>query len=274
MIVWCSFCQTYMGEKPPLTNYSLTHSICSHCKSSQGFANRKKNKDIKVIKRFYNELLSAAKSFDQLNIEDVLEKGKMLKIEPLDLFFGIAQPILWEIGDLFERGEITVAKEHLFTLFAQDLLTDLSRMQKKNSASNEDFTILAVPASQNLHTLGVQALGLGLNSNGFSCKRLYPGLPPDELEEFAIKQGFPVVCVSVSEKSQYESTKNLAQKLMEKGCQSKVVLGGPFINKIEAKIESASNFYAFNNLNLLYDFLRAEMKAFISERNINKKQAS
>lgn len=231
-------------------------------------------KDVKVIKSFFDELLSAAKSFNQLNKEEVLEKGKMLKIEPLDLFFGIVQPILWEIGGLYERGEITVAKEHLFTLFAQDLLTDLTTTTEKQTSINESFPVLTVPACQNLHTLGVQALSLDLNSKGFSCRSIYPGLPFEELEMFATKFSHPVICVSVAEESQYESTRALAQELEKKGSESKVVIGGPYINKIEAKIESASNFYAFNNLNLFYDFLRNEINVFMSEKKAQLKQAS
>src|SRR4051794_22278080 len=34
MVRWCSFCQSFMGESPPYSDFSWTDGICVACKSS------------------------------------------------------------------------------------------------------------------------------------------------------------------------------------------------------------------------------------------------
>jgi methanogenic corrinoid protein MtbC1 len=255
MIIWCCYCQTYIGEKPPLVDYSLSHSICQNCKSSGVFKDRDAFKNIELIRDFFNDLLEKAESFEELDTESILYKGKTLGIKPLDIFYGIVQPAMWEIGRLTQENKLTVAKEHMFTSFAQRLLIQLSKDIKNHSLSLESCPILIIPAPDNVHTIGVQALGLDIVSKGYACRTIYPGIPDEELKSLILELRPEVVCLSVAVKSHFDSAINLSKALHLQGSSAKIIVGGPFIHEHE-ELKVAPNLLTFNNMNSFYDFLR------------------
>lgn len=61
-----------------------------------------------------------------IDVSKTLEKAYELNIGPLDLFFGIVQPLLWKIGRMFQEGQMTIQQEHQFTRFATRPLLKIS----------------------------------------------------------------------------------------------------------------------------------------------------
>ena len=142
MLLWCSYCQSYICEKEPMEDFSISHTICTSClKNPESKVN---DVNIKKLKSFFNEILFSVKNGEKVDHKELLEKGKALGVKPLDLFQGIIQPILWEIGNLYEKGLITVHKEHLFTYTCDSLLQKLKEELSINENSKNVDVLLTI----------------------------------------------------------------------------------------------------------------------------------
>ena len=155
MFRWCSYCQIFIGESAPFDSYELTHGICSKCKSAQAHRNAAGVKSIGVIRDFFAGIWEKAKTGEPLDCEKILAQSQKLGIKDFDLFMGMIQPILWEIGVQFAAGKITVAKEHLFTEFAEKILNLSATKAEAHATTRQQENhcdILLCCIDQNYHS--------------------------------------------------------------------------------------------------------------------------
>ena len=80
----------------------------------------------------------------------------------------ILQPMLYEIGLMWEREEITVAEEHLMSARLEKMIIDLIKTENRR---NEKLIILA-PVENEQHTLVLLTLELLLIERGFNVINL------------------------------------------------------------------------------------------------------
>ena len=99
----------------------------------------------------YNDLRTAAKTGNTPSSIDLIMKAKDLEISPLNLMIGIIQPILYDIGDLWAKKEYSIALEHQFSTFVQNLLSAIYFNYQELNAFRQSVepTILLVNANEN-----------------------------------------------------------------------------------------------------------------------------
>jgi methanogenic corrinoid protein MtbC1 len=260
MIRWCAYCQKFMGEKAPFDDYSFTHGQCASCHSQRVHLREDMELRLQAMREFSQKyFLSARDGLTFANPREFVAEGKALGLGPLDLFMGIVQPLLYRIGEAYARGEITIAREHKFTDFAERILFHIQEqlaLDVKSSSKGVDVLLLAAEGNQ--HTLGIRTLKYAVQEHGFSVEALFPGMPNPEAVAAVGSFSPRVVGLSVAVPEQVLAAAQLSQNIREAyGDGVKVVLGGVALRDHELPGKGEFDLVVSNgSLDSLLDFLR------------------
>lgn len=162
--------------------------------------------------RFVQERLLDA--FDRL---DEATAGRfmasMLAVYPIEqVCTELITPTLWEIGQLWEQGLITVSIEHFASAFFYGWLTNLLHA---TPSSNPNPLVIACCAPGELHELAPLMLSLLLRRAGLRVAYLGQSIETEGLLHTARQLSPTLICVSVTLISSLEAVTELGQKLQE-----------------------------------------------------------
>lgn len=223
MFRWCAYCQHFLGEAPPLDQYMVSHGICAACEASLDPRTLKPTESSLFAQKIFMSLFGAgrARRFDLA--EELIQKAIDLNVRPSELFLGILQPSLYEIGARWEKGLITPAEEHAFSAWCEEVITRFSKRPPESAPAR----VLLTPVRGNTHFLGISFLRFYLEEHGISCRVLSSGLPDDELLEHCLREQPEFCGLSVSLPEGITRARLLARRLMdEPRIRSRVFLGG------------------------------------------------
>ncbi len=215
MIRWCAYCQSYMGESSPFDNFAITHVLCPKCAESGLYENLDALEGLRHLADFFNELrrevLAGIGTDPSHWVTAAYEKG----IKPQDLLLGLIQPALYETGELWAKGEVTVAIEHRFSLFVEEMVgfihTHYPELNKNRQLQKPE--VLLTNANGNYHTLGLKFLEISLLSKGIKTYTLLPGLPVKEILELIRAIQPKMLGLSISMVPQARSVRELAEEI-------------------------------------------------------------
>jgi MerR family transcriptional regulator, light-induced transcriptional regulator len=109
----------------------------------------------------------------------------------------IITPALWLVGDLWQRGEISVADEHLATEICLRILA----LQRESTRVALDRggrrVMLAAPAAE-LHVVALRMIFNLLRDAGYEAMMLGPDVPPHALAVCAARHRPDVICLSAT----------------------------------------------------------------------------
>lgn len=148
--------------------------MCITCVKGQG-AERPHSEFLRARAIF--ELLEKAGRGGSLDAcEQVINETLDFGLKPSEIIVGILHPALYHIGELWERGEITVADEHRFTAFALGLI---DRLRFAEPPADETLIILA-NHPESMHDVGLSILPNCL-TRGVMTNSLLTGNPGSTL---------------------------------------------------------------------------------------------
>ncbi len=214
MILWCAYCQRFLGESAPFDDLRMSHGICPSCLMRVKSADSVEFQERALsLSHFFWELREAARTGHPGHAYKLIAQARERGIQPLDLAFGMIQPILNEIGKSWAEGSVSVATEHRFSAFAESLIS-LIRAEYLNliefHASEQPDVILA-NAEGNYHVLGLRFLELMLESEGVRCFSLLPGLPAREISYIARQFRPRIIGISAALPEHIGSVRELAE---------------------------------------------------------------
>jgi methanogenic corrinoid protein MtbC1 len=197
VIRWCSFCQCYLGEAAPFDDYAMTHGMCKACSAS--FAAGAEFGQAEKLVAFYRRLQLAGQGGEIPSASAVLDEGIGLGLRPIDLLMGLIQPALYQVGENWAAGRISVAGEHAFTAMASALLALVMYKYPDAQAYRQSHRprILLVAADGNYHTLGLQLVELILILERIPTFTVYPGIVAAEVAQLWHGLRAPVIGFSV-----------------------------------------------------------------------------
>lgn len=234
MFRWCSYCQSFLGEIEPREDFSLTHGACTDCRDRLVRHDFIDYETIEPIKLFFSKIQTLSFAGKNLYKTEILKEAKALKIKPSDLLAGILQPILYEIGRLYNLDQMSIVYEHKFSAFIHDLIGEIRCDFLDNSALSEDgkVDVILSCANGNIHAFGVTFLELCLREAGISVEAIYPGVPSAQLVDYVSFMKPKVLGLSVSMLEQMEEVKNIAYLLnKDPGYAPYFLVGGFAIQK-------------------------------------------
>ena len=168
--------------------------------------------------RDYNFVTAEAKEFfDSLlgkNLAEAVRIGQShLKENALPAVFysRIAEPSLYQIGTLWQKGQINVADEHLATAITQNVVAEL-QVSGVKSSNNKGRAVISAAVGE-LHDLGGRMLAHCFENDGWKVDFLGANTPLIDLVEFCKEAKPDFIALSVAMPFHIHHIKLLVDKL-------------------------------------------------------------
>jgi DNA-binding transcriptional MerR regulator/methylmalonyl-CoA mutase cobalamin-binding subunit len=148
-------------------------------------------------------------AIEELRIEDaerVLSRAA-LSTEPAEFFKDVLGPILIEVGDRWERGELRIAHEHACSSVMRGLLFALMRLYPAPDARRR--AVVATPARED-HELGALMVAMLATMHGWSALYLGPNLPAEEIAYAVTRTEADLLMLSITNLSPAECERQIA----------------------------------------------------------------
>lgn len=227
MLRWCSYCQSFIGEKPPYEDLTESHGICESCMARGPLKEEGLEKALRWRDRLV-ELKGMCRSgkVDEAFIQRATADG----MKPFDLFAGMMQPLLYELGRRFCDKTISVADEHRATAVIIELVAVIGRQVPAESAQGP-VDVLLFTADGNDHDLGLRMLSVLLRQEGIRVRTMIPGLPVPDLIAETISHPCRIMGLSLSLPAHWDIVHDLDQRLDADDAHSrfKLALGGSLL---------------------------------------------
>jgi DNA-binding transcriptional MerR regulator len=153
------------------------------------------------------ELGLALETFDEPGAQTIFDA--LLSVATLHaLLSEVVMPYLRELGDRWERGEVSIAQEHFASNLLRGRLLGLARGWGRGDGPR---ALLACPEGER-HDLGLIAFGLALRERGWRIDYLGPDTPVESLEEAARRTNPSVVVVSAMRSGPVERLGDMATR--------------------------------------------------------------
>jgi methanogenic corrinoid protein MtbC1 len=175
-----------------------------------------------VLPDVRKRVMDAIEHFQVSTAERILSRAA-LGTEPVEFLKGIVGPILVEVGDRWERGELRIAHEHACSAVTRSLLFSLMRLYPSNESQRK--VVVATPARED-HELGAMMVSMLAAMHGWNVLYLGPNLPAEEIAYAVRDSGSELLLVSVTnlEKDTAESELHAIEHAVPAGVR--IIAGG------------------------------------------------
>jgi len=140
---------------------------------------------------YADALLSADEAAAEIAIREAMDTG----LDTARIDDEIIAPALWRIGDLWERGEISVADEHIATEISIRVLALQREAQRVAQTRGEHRVLLAAPAGEQ-HIVALRMVDDLLRNAGYEVAMLGSDVPEDALMVLMHRRPPDVVCLT------------------------------------------------------------------------------
>jgi methanogenic corrinoid protein MtbC1 len=231
MLSWCSYCQQFVGEVPPYDDLNVTHCICATCESNALSLTESDIAHALMLKDIQSRLFDAGRRGDMNAAKRVIDASRQANMRELDILVGIIAPMLYQIGEDWKRGAITVAEEHRFTAFCEkiiDILAVKSPSATLIDAPEERNAILLINAPGNYHTLAVRILALWLIDKGMPARAAHQALNVEGVVEIIRKVHPKFVLISMALAEQVPGVVAIVERIAELPnlVRPRIIVGG------------------------------------------------
>jgi len=136
-------------------------------------------------------------AIERLRIEEAEQmlSRAALSTEPCEFLKAIVGPILVEVGERWERGELRIVHEHACSSVMRGLLFSLMRLYPSNDGTRR--MVVATPARED-HELGALMVAMLAAMHGWSVLYLGPNVPAEEMAYAVDDTNAEVLMLSVT----------------------------------------------------------------------------
>lgn len=149
------------------------------------------------ITGFARAYAAALLSGDEVAAEVVIREAIEARFTTAEIDDEIIAPALWLVGSLWERGEISVADEHLATEITVRVLALQREARRVTGARGDHAVMLATPPGE-LHTVALRMVGHLLREAGYHVVVLGADVPARDLAGSAGRHEADVICLSAT----------------------------------------------------------------------------
>lgn len=145
--------------------------------------------------RFGRAYAAALLTADEVAAELTIRDALAAKLTTAEIHDEIIAPAMWLIGDLWQRGEITIAQEHLATEISTRILA-LQREAHRVSHARAGYRVMLATPSGEQHVIALRMTSELLREAGCQVVMLGPDVPPETLAGAARAHAPHVICLS------------------------------------------------------------------------------
>lgn len=140
---------------------------------------------------YADALLAADEAAAEIAIREAMDAG----LDTARIDDEIIAPAMWRIGDLWERGEISIADEHIATEISIRVLALQREAQRVAQTRGEHRVVLAAPAGEQ-HIVALRMVDNLLRNAGYDVVMLGSDVPGDALIALMHRRPPDVVCLT------------------------------------------------------------------------------
>jgi len=185
--------------------------------------------EFQEIKTFFCSMQMMARSGTPAEIDQILRESRKLHIPPIDLFLGILQPLLVEIGELWVSGQVSVATEHRFSSLVSDLMMQIRNDPSRHLPSESPQLVLINP-EENEHFLGLMMAEYFFITHGIPTLAVIHGVTVKEAKDLIDFHKPKAVGFSVALPSHMRFVREVAECVKNLTDPPKhILVGGPAV---------------------------------------------
>ena len=140
---------------------------------------------------YADALLAADEAAAEIAIREAMDAG----LHTAQIDDEIIAPALWLVGDLWKRGEISVADEHIATEISIRVLALQREAQRVAQTRGKYRVLLAAPAGE-LHVVALRMIDNLLRNAGYDVAMLGSDVPTEALTTLVNRRPPHVVCLT------------------------------------------------------------------------------
>jgi methanogenic corrinoid protein MtbC1 len=171
-----------------------------------------------------DDYLAALLANDGPRARHVVERAVDDGLAVPDVCLGVLAPALETIGDLWERGEVSVATEHFATQVSSGVLGALAPRMRVPPRGGRLGVLACSPGEQ--HAFGVQMVGEFLEGAAWEVLQLGAGLPSEDLFQLVVEEQPDLVGLSTATAGMLPAAERTLARLGEADPRPLVVVGG------------------------------------------------
>jgi methanogenic corrinoid protein MtbC1 len=142
---------------------------------------------------YVDALLCGDEAGAEIAIREAMDAG----LATAEIDDEIIAPALWLVGELWERGEISVAEEHIATEISIRVLALQREAQRVAAARGDHLVMLAAPSGE-LHVVALRMVDNLLRNAGYDVVMLGADVPAEALAVSVSRRRPHVVCLTAT----------------------------------------------------------------------------
>ncbi len=232
MLKWCAYCQQFLHEIAPYDDFRITHGLCASCETTHTdlFASGEIER-AGFLREIFHALFDAGRHEDFETADRVIERAIAANCRPVDILIGMIAPMLYEIGEEWKRGALSVEAEHRFTAFSEhviELVKSRIDADRDEPLPAEATLLFLMNAPGNRHNLAVPILTLWLESRGVRVRIIDDGIDNVGLMRSVASERPEYLLISMALTEQFERVVEIANAAQDlpRELRPKIIVGG------------------------------------------------
>lgn len=145
-----------------------------------------------------------------------------------ELYVDVLQPVMYQVGRLWEQGELTIGQEHRCGLITQGVMARLS--SERQGVERHGKSIVACTVGDELHEIGVRMICDLFELNGWDSFCLGAAVPLSRVLQEVEKREADLLALSVTMPIHLECCLQVAEAARERFGTLRIAVGGhPFL---------------------------------------------
>jgi methanogenic corrinoid protein MtbC1 len=220
-----------MRETAPYDNFTITHGLCPSCasKHKNPFAHDVVERAT-ALRKIFRALFDAGLHEDLETATRIVDEAIAVHCRPVDILLGMISPMLYEIGEEWKRGALSVEAEHRFTSFSRRVV---ELVEVRSGSVTAVFPSNATPlflmnAPGNRHELALRILSIWLECQGAKVRILEADVEHDRLIRTIAAERPKYLLISMSVTDQRDRVVEIAQAVqtLPQDVRPKTIVGG------------------------------------------------
>ncbi len=177
------------------------------------------------VGEFERAYAAALLAGDEIAAEATIREAMEAKLSTAEIDEGVIAPALWMMGALWERGEISVADEHLATEISMRVLALQREAARVAQDRRRHRVMLATPAGER-HVVALRMVSNLLSGAGYWIVMLGADVPAEALVASVRRHQPDVICMSATMPTASVQVMNSIQRVRDEFPVTQFVIGG------------------------------------------------
>lgn len=206
-----------------------------------------------TISAFEKALIKGDKAGCSIILRDLMKS----KTDYKAIYEQLLKPSMYEVGDLWEKHQLSVATEHMAVAIVENLLSEMYLYMKPDKLTGKKAVIACVPGEY--HQIGVKMVSDLLENKGWESYFLGANVPVKDLISFASGIQPTLIAISMSLHFNLPSLVDMINQLRVQFPETPILVGGQGFRKGGNEISASyKNLYFAADLYELEEYLNNE----------------